>query len=92
MKRLVLAALTFTALDLGTVEGQATVVQPGGFRQAPELVEVRYRPFYRSDLPYYSRRERRAERRAWRRERERQVARRAYRAGRRDAYYGRGRY
>ncbi len=89
MKRFALAALTFVAIALGTVEGRATVVQPGGFRPAPELVEVQYyRPYYRSDRGYYSRQERWA----WRRERERQVARRAYRAGRRDAYYGRGRY
>ena len=93
MKRFALAALTFAAIALGTVEGHATTAQPGGFRPAAELVEVQYyRPYYRSDRPYYSRQERRAERRAWRRERERQVARRAYRAGRRDAYYGRGRY
>ncbi len=88
-----LAALAVAALALGTVEGRATAAQPGGFRPAPELVEVQYyRPYYRSDRRYYARQERRAERRAWRRERERQVARRAYRAGRRDAYYGRGRY
>ncbi len=93
MKRLALAALAVAALTLGTVEGRATAAQPGGFRPAPELVEVQYhRPYYRSDRRYYARQERRAERRAWRRERERQVARRAYRAGRRDAYYGRGRY
>ncbi len=88
MKRFALAALTFAALALGTVEGHATVVQPVGYRSAPELVEVQYRPYYRSDRGYYYRQERRA----WRRERERQVTRRAYRAGRRDAYYGRGRY
>ena len=93
MKRLALAALAFATLTLGTVEGRAAAAQPGGFRPAPELVEVQYyRPYYRSDRPYHYRQERRAERRAWRRERERQVARRAYRAGRRDAYYGRGRY
>ena len=92
MKRLALAALTFAALALGTAESRTAAAQPGGFRPAPELVEVQYRPYYRSDRPYYARQERRAERRAWRRERERQVARRAYRAGRRDAYYGRGRY
>ena len=92
MKRLALAALAFAALALGTAGGRAAVAHPGGFRPAPELVEVQYRPNYRSDRPYYSRQERRAERRAWRRERERLVARRAYRAGRRDAYYGRGRY
>ena len=99
MKLFALAALAFAALALGTVEGRAAAAQPGAFRPAPELVEVQYRPYYRSDRPYYyrqdrryDRQERRAERRAWRRERERQVARRAYRAGRRDAYYGRGRY
>jgi hypothetical protein len=92
MKRFALAALACAALALGTAEGRAAAVQPGGFRSAPELVEVQYRPYYRSDRSYYYRQERRAERRAWRRERERQVARRAYRAGRRDAYYGRGRY
>ncbi len=94
MKRFALAAaLAVAALAFGTAESRTAAAQPGGFRPAPELVEVQYyRPYYRSDRPYYSRQERRAERRAWRRERERQVARRAYRAGRRDAYYGRGRY
>ena len=92
MKRFALAALAVAALAFGTTEGRTAAAQPSGYRPAPELVEVQYRPYYRSDRPYYSRQERRAERRAWRRERERQVARRAYRAGRRDAYYGRGRY
>ncbi len=87
MRRFALAALTFAALALGTVEGRAAAAQPGDHRSAPELVEVQYRPYYRSDRPYHYRQERRA----WRRERERQVARRAYRAGRRDAYY-RNRY
>ncbi len=95
MKRFALAALAVAALTLGTVEGRATAAQPGGFRPAPELVEVQYRPYYRQDRRYYRqdrryhRQDRRAERRAWRRERERQVARRAYRAGRRDSYISR---
>ncbi len=92
MKRFALAALTVAALALWTVEGRAAVAQPGGYTSAPEIVEVQYRPYYRPARAYYYRQERRAERRAWRRERERQVARRAYRAGRRDTYYGRGRY
>ena len=83
MKRFALAALTLAALGLGVIDGRPAAAQPGGYRPAPEYTEVQYRPYYRQ--------ERRAERRAWRRERERQVARRAYRAGRRDAYY-RGRY
>ncbi len=89
MKRLALAALTFATLAFGTTEGRTAAAQPGGFRPAPELVEVQYRPYYRSDRPYYSRQERRAERRAWQRERERQAAQRAYRAGRRDSYVSR---
>ena len=98
MKRFALAALTLAALGLGVIDGRPAIAQSGGYRSAPELVEVQYRPYYRQDRRYhrqdrrYYRQERRAERRAWRRERERQVARRAYRAGRRDAYYGRGRY
>ena len=94
MKRFALAAaLAVAALAFGTAESRTAAAQPGGFRPAPELVVVQYyRPYYRSDRGYYARQERRAERRAWRRERERQVARRAYRAGRRDAFYGRGRY
>ncbi len=92
MKRFALAALTCATLALGTAEGCAAAAQPGAYRSAPELIEVQYRPYYRPDRGYYYRQERRAERRAWRRERERQIARRAYRAGRRDAYYGRGRY
>ena len=91
MRRFALAALTFAALGLGMAGGRAAVAQPGGYTSPPELVEVQYRPYYRPVRPHYYRQERRAERRAWRRERERQVARRAYRAGRRDAYY-RGRY
>ena len=92
MKRFALAALTLAALGLGTIHNRPAAAQPGGAnRSAAELVEVQYRPYYRQDRRYH-RQERRAERRAWRRERERQVARRAYRAGRRDAYYGRGRY
>jgi len=89
---LALTALAFAAtLASGTAEGRSAA-QPGAYRSAPELVQVQYRSYYRSDRGYYYRQERRAERRAWRRERERQVARRAYSAGRRDAYYGRGRY
>ena len=85
MKRFALAALTLAALGLGMIDGRPAAAQfDGGQRSAAELVEVQYRPYYRQ--------ERRAERRAWMRERERQVARRAYRTGRRDAYYGRGRY
>jgi hypothetical protein len=92
MKRFALAALTFAALGSGMIDGRPAFAQSGGYRPAPAVVEVQYRPYHRSDRPYYSRQERRAERRAWRRERERQVARQGYRAGRRDAYYGRGRY
>ena len=92
MKRFALAALTLTALGLGMIDGHPAAAQPGGgHRSAAELVEVQYRPYYRQDRRYH-RQERRAERRAWTRERERQVARRAYRAGRRDASYRRGRY
>ncbi len=92
MKRFALAALTLAALGLGMIDGRPATAQPGGdHRWATEYVEVQYRPYYRQDRRYH-RQERRAERRAWRRERERQVARRAYRAGRRDAHYGRGRY
>ncbi len=90
MKRFALAALTLAALGLGMIDGRPAIAQSGGYRSAPNIVEVQYRPYYRQDRRYY-RQERRAERRAWRRERERQVARRAYRAGRRDAYH-RGRY
>ena len=60
MKRFALAALTFAALALGTIEGRATVVQPGGYRSAPGLAEVQYHPYYRSDRRYYYRQERRA--------------------------------
>ncbi len=73
------------------IDGRPAAAQPGGgHRWAAEYVEVQYRPYYRQDRRYH-RQERRAERRAWMRERERQVARRAYRAGPRDAYHGRGR-
>ena len=91
------AALAFAAPAFGTAESRTAAAQPGGYRPAPELVEVQYRPTTAPDRGYYHRQERRAEGRAWRRGRERQIARRAYRAGRRDAYrldacYGRGRY
>ena len=88
MKRFALAALTLAALGLGMIDGRPAIAQSGGYRSAPNIVEVQYRPYYRQDRRYY-RQERRAERRAWRRERERQVARRAYRAGRRDSYISR---
>ncbi len=92
MKRFALAALTLAALGLGMIDGRpAAALFGGGQRSAAELVDVQYRPYYRQDRRHH-RQERRAERRAWMRERERQAARRAYRTGRRDAYYGRGRY
>ena len=62
MKRFALAALAVAALALGTAEGRAAAAQPGGYRPAPEPVEVQYRPYYRSDRPYYYRQERRADR------------------------------
>jgi hypothetical protein len=95
MKRFALAAaLALAALAFGTAEGRAAAVaQPGEHRSAAEYTEVQYRPYYRYGHRHaYYRAERRAEWRAWRRARERAVARRAYRAGRTDAYYGRGRY
>ncbi len=67
MKRFALAALTLAALGLGMIDGRPAIAQSGGYRSAPNIVEVQYRPYYRQDRRYY-RQERRAERRAWRRE------------------------
>ena len=91
MRRLTLAALTIAVLGCGIIGGHPAAAQPGRQPEASGLVEVQYRPYYRPYAGSY-RQERRFERRAWRRERERQVARQAYRAGRRDAYYGGRRY